>query len=179
MRPCVSLERVVAHMGLVAVGRVEPDATDEPHQVHVAALVLRDQHDRGAAEAGEAAGGDVGEIHGELRADQRLHAGLGGLFRKLQRAEQVVGVGDGDGRLLVGLGVLDQRLDGNGALAQRIGAVDMSVNEADGFKNRGVHEAELSAGARAASRLSGRVIPVATRLGRRISRRLGRSAEPR
>jgi hypothetical protein len=36
----------------------------------------------------------VAEVDGDLRADDRLHPGLRQLFRKLQRAEQVIGVGD-------------------------------------------------------------------------------------
>ena len=134
------VERVVAHMRFVAVGRVEPDAADEPHQGQIAALVAGDQHQRRAGEARRArTGRGVAEIDRELRADQRLHAGLFRLLGKLQRAEQVVGVGERDGRRLVRLGALDEGLDGNRALAQRIGAVDVGVDEADGFQNRGIH----------------------------------------
>jgi hypothetical protein len=89
--------------------------------------------------------GGVVEIDGELRPDQRLDPGLGRFLGKLQRAEQVVGVGDGNRRRLVRLGVLDQGLDGYGAFAQRIGAVNVGVDEADGFENRGIHATELSA----------------------------------
>ena len=58
------------------------------------------------AEFGKARGGGrrVAEVHRDLRADNRLDAGLRQLFRKLQCAEQVVGVGDRERRHGVGLG---------------------------------------------------------------------------
>ncbi len=108
--------------------------------VSVAGLGLGEEHDRraGDAELGEARGGGgrIAEIDRDLRADDRLHADLGELFRKLQRAEQVVGVGDRQRRHGVGLGELCERLDRERALAQREGAVEVKVHETDGFENR-------------------------------------------
>ena len=83
----------------------------------------------------EEEGGGVAEIDRDLRADDRLDAGLGELLRKLQRAEQVVGVGDRERRHAVGLGELGEGLDGERALTQREGAVDVEVDEANGFEN--------------------------------------------
>ena len=72
---------------------VEPGV--EPHQVHVAALVLR-QKDDGRRQAGLLArlGGVVGDA--DLAADDGLDPGTHCRHRKLQRGEHVVGVGDGN-----------------------------------------------------------------------------------
>ena len=116
-------ERGERDVRLVALLRIEPEGGDEPHQVSVAGFGLGEEHDRrpGEAKLGEARGGGrrVAEVDRDLRADDRLDAGLGELFRKLERAEQVVGVGDRERRHGVGLGELGQRLDGQRALAQR------------------------------------------------------------
>ena len=109
----------------------------------VAGLVLRQENDRRARivplDATPEGGGRVGEIDRHLRADDRLHAALGELLRKFERAEQVVRVGDRQRRHGVGLGELGQRLDGQRALAQRIGAVHVKMHEADGFDDGRVH----------------------------------------
>ena len=131
-------------MRLVAVLRIEPEAGDEPHQAAVAGLVLGEEHDRRARDPllGEARGRGrrgVAEIDRHLRADDRLDAGLGELFRELERAEEVVGVGDRQRRHGVGLGELGQRLDAERALAQREGAVHMQMHEADGFDDGRFH----------------------------------------
>ena len=63
----------------------------------IAGFVLGDERDRGAAQRQLGPAGDlprVGEIDRQLDADDRLHAGLGQFFRKFERAEQVVEVGD-------------------------------------------------------------------------------------
>ncbi len=145
-------EGVERDVRLVALLRIEPEGGDEPHQVFVAGLGLGEEHDRRAGEAklGEARGGGrrVAEVDRDLRADDRLDARLRELFRKLQRAEQVVGVGDRERRHGVGLGELGERLDGQRALAQRVGAVDVEVDETDGFENRRIHVALSQAPAR-------------------------------
>ena len=134
-----ALERGERNVRLVAVGRMEPERRDEAHQIAVARLVLRQQHDRGARmvplEPAQERGGRVGEIDRGLRADDRLDAALGELLGKFERAEQIVGVGDRQGRHGVGLGEPGQRLDGERALAQRIGAVHVQMHEADGFED--------------------------------------------
>ena len=132
-------QRVEGDVRLVAVLRIEPQARHEPHEMAVAGLGLGQQHDRraGNAQLCEARGGGrrVAEIDRRLRPDDRLHAGLGELLREFERAEQVVGVGDGERRHLVGLGELGERLDGQRALAQREGAVHVQMHEADGFED--------------------------------------------
>ena len=115
MRPVGVLERGEGNMRLVAVGRIEPERGDEAHQIAVAGLVLRQEHDRRARivplDAAQKGGRRVAEIDRRLRADDRLHAALGELLREFERAEQVVGVGDRERRHGVGLGELGQRLD--------------------------------------------------------------------
>ena len=144
---CESGER---KMRLVAVGGVEPQGGNKTHQIAVAGLVLRQENDWRARivplDATPKGGGRVAEIDRRLRADDRLHAAVGELLRKFERAEQVVGVGDRQSRHGVGLGELGQRLDGQRPLAQRIGAVHVQMHEADGLENRGVHESLSQAG---------------------------------
>ena len=131
-------------MRLVAVLGVEPDARGEPHQRAVALFVLGDERQRRARDLGlgEAGSGGrrVAEVDGDLRADDRLHPGLRQLFRKLQRAEQVIGVGDRQRRHRIGFGELGQRFDRQRPLAQRKGAVDAQMDETDGFDERRIHD---------------------------------------
>ena len=107
----------------------------------VAGLVLGEEHDGGARRTllGEARGGgrSVAEIDRRLHADDRLHAGLGELLREFEGAEEIVGVGDGQRRHVVGLGELRQRLDRQRPLAQREGAVHVQMHEADGVDEGG------------------------------------------
>jgi hypothetical protein len=58
-----------------------------------------------------------------------LHACLAGGERELERAEQIVGVGDRDRRHAVQLAELDQFLDPDRALGQRVGGVDPKMDE--------------------------------------------------
>ena len=130
-------------MRIVAVLGIEPQSRGEAHQMSVADLVLRQENDRRARivalDPTPEGGGRVGEIDRHLRADDRLHAAFGELLRKFERAEEVVGVGDRQRRHSVSLGELGQHLDGQRALAQRIGAVHVKMHEADGFDDRRVH----------------------------------------
>ena len=147
-------------MRLVAVRGIEPQGGYEAHQIAVAGLVLRQQHDRRARvvplDPAQKGGRRVAEIDRRLRADDRLHPAFGELLREFERAEQVVGVGDRESRHGVGLGELGQRLDGERALAQRIGAVHVQMHEADGFDDRRVHALVVaSAGARVESAQGG------------------------
>ena len=140
-QPFAIAQRIEFHMRLVAVLGIEPDAGGEPHQREVAALVLGEQHDRRALEAlvGEprrAAARRVGEIDRDLRADDRLYPRFGELLRELERAEQIVRIGDRQSRHRVRLGELGERLDAQRPLAQGIGAVDVEVDETDGLENR-------------------------------------------
>ena len=85
---------------------------------------------RGAGRIG-VAGAVVGvaEIDGERAADDRLDAGAGQLFGEFQRAEHVVGVGERQRRLLVGLGEIGQARQRNRAFQQRIVRVHVQVHE--------------------------------------------------
>ena len=109
----------------------------------VARLGLGEEHDFRArnAQLRETRGGGrrVAEIDRRLRADDRLHAAPGELLRELERAEQVVGVGDGEGRHGVGLGEFCERLGRERPLPQREGAVHMQMDEADGLQDGWFH----------------------------------------
>ena len=72
----------------------------------------------------------VAEADVELNADQRLQPGLGGFFREFERAEEVVGVGDGQRRHRVGGREGDQLGDAHRAFAQGVGGVRVQVDEA-------------------------------------------------
>ena len=114
--------------------RIEPGARGQMHQVEIARLVLRQKHQRRAtgillATPGRQLGA-VTEGDRQLNADDRLNAGLRQLFREFQRAEQVVGVGDGQRRHAVGACEGRQLADRHRAFAQRVGRVDVQVDEA-------------------------------------------------
>ena len=87
----------------------------QPHQVAVAGLARGQQHDRAAAPAPRPAGRGsrvlVAEIDRQRAADDRLDAVARELLGEFQRAEQVVGVGQRQRRLLVGLGELGELAD--------------------------------------------------------------------
>lgn len=61
------------------------------------------------------------EEHWNLQTDDRLHARLGRFFGEFEGAEQIVGVGDGDGRLSIGLGKRNELGHLQRTLKQRIG----------------------------------------------------------
>src|SRR2546423_1099499 len=71
----------------------------------------------------------VTEIDGKLEAYDRLDAVARHLVREFQRAEHVVGVGQGERRLAVGLGELTELGDLDRALQQRIGGMDVEMDE--------------------------------------------------
>ena len=76
-------------------GRVGVEEADgrQALQVGEPGGVLRQQHDRVGRQARV-----VGAGERDLAADDRLHALAGAGLAEFQRAEQVAGVGDGDGR---------------------------------------------------------------------------------
>ena len=87
----------------------EEGAGVEPHQAAVAGLARGQEHDalarRCRGDATMAAGVVlVAEIDRERAADDRLHAIAGELLREFERTEHVVGVGQRQRRLVVGLG---------------------------------------------------------------------------
>jgi len=65
----------------------------------------------------------------ELAADQRLNSRFHGLDRKFQCAKQIVGVADGKRRLIIGHRPLDQGLDRQRALKQRIGRMNPQMHK--------------------------------------------------
>ena len=67
----------------------------------------------------------------ERAADDRLDAVAGHLFGEFQRTEHVVGVGQRQRRLAVLFGKLRQARDRQRAFEQRIGRVDVQMNEAE------------------------------------------------
>ena len=164
-------QRGEGKMRIVAVLGIEPQSGDEAHQMAVAGLVLRQENDRRARivplDAAPEGGGRVGEIDRHLRADDRLHAALGELLGKFERAEQIVGVGDRQRRHGVGLGELGQRLDRQRALAQRIGAVHVQMHEADGFDDRRVHAFVVASARRAGRGRRGRALWMTPSFGSR------------
>ncbi len=103
----------------------------ELHQAEIAGFARRQQHDprRRRRQRGAGIGIDVAEIDREFAADDRLDAITRELFGKLQRAEHIVGVGQRQRRLVIRLGKLGQLLDLDRAFQQRIGRMDMQVNE--------------------------------------------------
>ena len=81
----------------------------------------------GAVACGRRVG--VAEVDRERAADDRLDAGAGEFFGEFERAEHVVGVGERQRRLLVGLGELGQARDGHRAFEQRIGRMHVQMHE--------------------------------------------------
>ncbi len=124
-------ERRGVEAGGLAERGVEIGPAREPQQVGVAGLVLGKQHDPVARRGVSLVGIRGLEGHRELHACDRLHALPGRLLREFERPEQVVGVGERQGRLPVGDRGLDQGADLQGAFEQGIGRVDMEVDEAD------------------------------------------------
>ena len=101
----------------------------QPHQAAIAALAGRQQHDprrrRGVARIRVL----VAEIDRELATDDRLDAIARHLVGELERPEHVVGIGQRQRRLAVGLGELAKLGDLDRALQQRIGRVDVKMDE--------------------------------------------------
>src|SRR5262245_54599798 len=71
----------------------------------------------------------VAEIDGKLEAYDRLDAVARHLVGEFQRPEHVVGVGQGERRLAVGLGEFTELGDLDRALQQRIGGMDVEMDE--------------------------------------------------
>ena len=119
-------------IGVVA----QKGARVEPHQVAVALLAAGQQHDawqvagRGRDPGQPRAMILIAEIDRERAADDRLDPGRRHLVGELQRPEHVVGVGERQRRLAVGLCELGQPRDRQRAFQQRIGRVDVQMHEA-------------------------------------------------
>ena len=103
----------------------------QPHQAAVAALPRRQQYDSRRRRGQRIARVRVlvAEIDSELAADDRLDAVARHLVGEFQRPEHVVGVGQRQGRLAVGLRQFAELGDLDRALQQRIGRMNVEVYE--------------------------------------------------
>ncbi len=123
-------------MRRLVAGVAQKGARVEAHQVAVALLARGEQHDarqvaRRIGEPGRpGAVVLVAEVDRERAADDRLDAGTRHLVGELQRPEHVVGVGQRERGLAVGLGELGQPRDRQRALEQRIGRMHVQMHEA-------------------------------------------------
>ena len=73
----------------------------------------------------------IPEIDRELKPDDRLNALASELLRKFERAIKIVGVGQRQGRHLVGARELGELGDRQGAFEERIGRVNVQMHETD------------------------------------------------
>ena len=89
--------------GLVPHHALGPGARQQLRQIQIARVALYQQQQTG----GRCAGLFAGHLYPDIGAYQRLDTGLAGFLVKLDRPEQVAQVGDGQRRLLVGCGGLN------------------------------------------------------------------------
>ena len=103
----------------------------QPHQAAIAALARRQQHDSRRRRSQRVARVRIliAEIDGEFAADDRLDAVARHLVGEFQRPEHVVGIGQRQRRLAVGLRQFAQLGDLDRALQQRIGRMNVEMNE--------------------------------------------------
>ncbi len=118
-------------MGRLMNRRLHEGARIELHQVTVAALAGSQQHDARRRGCMRIAGIGilVAEIDRNLAADDGLDAIARHLVGEFQRPEHVVGVGQRQRRLAIGLGELAELGDLDRALQQRIGGVDVEMDK--------------------------------------------------
>jgi hypothetical protein len=143
---------------------LEIGAADKARQVGKAHVTARNEDKPALAEIGALmlpAGLDVAEVHGELAAEERLDPLTRRLLGKFERAEEVVGIGDAERRLLVCLCEIEERAELQRALEQRIGRMYVMVDEA-GTGHR--HYLGWQTGA---ANRGGRQSTAVTRVGRR------------
>ena len=120
-------------MRLLVRRSFQEGARIEPHQAAIAALARRQQDDARPLDrraAGPRAVLLVAEIDRQRAADDRLNASRRHFLGEFERAEHVVGVGERQRRLAVGLCQFGQPRDRERALQQRIGRVHVQVHEA-------------------------------------------------
>ena len=116
----------------VAERHVEIGPAREPHQVAVALLALRQEHEVRRLDLLDARCRVRRlELHRKLHPGDRLDALLGKLLGKFERAEEVVGIGQRQRRLPVGRRELRQIGDLERPLEERVGRVHVQVHEAD------------------------------------------------
>ncbi len=114
--------------------RVHEGARRQPHQAAITGIAGGEQHDPAAFGLGIGVAGAVvrvAEVDGERTADDRLDAGTGDLLGEFERAEHVIGVGQRQRRLLVGLGQFGEARDRQRAFQQRIGRVHVQMHEVE------------------------------------------------
>ena len=112
--------------------RLEIRARRKPHQAAIAVVAGGEQHDPRPDMVDRAVADFlIAEIDAERAADDRLDAIAGDFFRKFQRTEHVVGVGERQRRLPVLLGQLRQARDRQRALEQRIGRMNVQMHEGE------------------------------------------------
>ena len=124
----------------------EIGVADQAHEIAVALLVLGEQDDvrRLRHHAGDRI--RLLEADRELHAGDGLDAGTRELFGKLEGAEEIVGVGERERRLLVRRRELGELRNLQGTLEQRIRGMHMQMDKADIVKNAR-HETLLVDGA--------------------------------
>ena len=103
----------------------------QPHQAAIAAFARRQQHDsrRRRGQRVTRVRILIAEIDGEFAADDRLDAVARHLVGEFQRPEHVVGIGQRQRRLAVGLCQFAELGDLDRAFQQRIGRMNVEMNE--------------------------------------------------
>ena len=120
-------------MRLLVRRRFEEGARAQLHQAAVARLAGGQQHDprqRPHPPGKPRVARLVAEIERQRAADDRLDAVAGELLGEFERPEHVVGVGQRQRRLVIGLGELGELADGQRAFEQRIGGMHVQMHEA-------------------------------------------------
>ncbi len=126
-------------VGRLVAGMVQKGARIEVQEIAVAGLGRGEQHQ---PRQRLGAGGEppsarthlivlVAAIDRERAADDRLDARTRHLFREFERTEHVVGVGERQGRLVVGLGEFGEPRDRKRAFQQRIRGMKVEMDESD------------------------------------------------
>ncbi len=111
-------------------GRLQEGPRIQPHQAAIAAFAGGEQHDPGRRGQRVARVGIlVAEVDGEFAADDRLDAVARHLVGEFQRPEHVVGVGQRQRRLAIRLGQFAKLGDLDRPLQQRIGGMDVEMDE--------------------------------------------------
>ena len=113
---------------LAACAALDEGVAGQRHQVAVASLVLGEKQQPGnrAALLSRLVGA---RTDGEIAADDGLHARPAACLREGQRAEHVAAIGDGDGWHPPFAAGLDELLEPDRALQQRIGGTNPEMNE--------------------------------------------------
>ena len=117
----------------IAERHIEKGAAREPHEVAVALFALSEKNDVCALRNALAncRASRLLEAHRELDSRDGLDTHSGQLLGEIECAEQIVGVGQRQRRLLVGGGELRDVCDLERTFEQRIGRVHVQMDEAD------------------------------------------------